>query len=231
VWIPVLAFFTGGRLGELAYLQKRDVKRSDGRWIIDLTKYILIDDDDDGETQPETKPTDNVPTKQIEAPRKTKNARSKRIVALHESLELLGFLQWVENCPEGFLFPMLHRAQHVSNAASKRFMRLFKEAEIHEPITDVFHSLRHSYRDLMADNDIAEATAEKQLGHTPSTQGRRYGSPLLRPKEVKRLEKMELPEGLSLEPYWRVLDQVLYYGRLVSAERYERDLEGRRDER
>jgi hypothetical protein len=33
VWIPVLAFFTGGRLGELVYLQKRDVKQSDSRWI------------------------------------------------------------------------------------------------------------------------------------------------------------------------------------------------------
>jgi hypothetical protein len=100
--------------------------------------------------------------------------------------------------------------------------------DIHEPITDVFHSLRHSYKDLMADNDISEATAEKQLGHTPATQTRRYGSPLLRPKEVKRLEKMELPEGLSLEPYYRVLDQVLYYGRIVSEDRYQRDLSERR---
>jgi integrase len=158
---------TGGRLGELVYLQKRDVNQSDGRWIIDLTKHILIDDDID-DVAGASKIT---PTKEIEAPRKTKNARSKRFVALHESLELLGFLEWVDNRDQGFLFPMLHRAEHVSNAASKRFMRLFKEAGIHEPITDVFHSLRHSYRDLMADNDIAEATAEKQLAHTPSTQG------------------------------------------------------------
>ena len=35
---------------------------------------------------------------------------------------------------------------------------------------------------------------------------------------------MELPEGLSLEPYYRVLDQVLHYGRIVSESRFQRDL-------
>jgi hypothetical protein len=42
---------------------------------------------------------------------------------------------------------------------------------------------------------------------------------------------MELPEGLSLEPYYRVLDQVLYYGRIVSDDRYQRDLKERRSSR
>jgi hypothetical protein len=76
----------------------------------------------------------------------------------------------------------------------------------------------------MLDNDIREDTAEKQLGHVSSSQTRRYGTRNLRPKEIERLMSMELPKGLNLEPYYRVLDMVLYYSRIVSAKRYEKDL-------
>jgi integrase len=229
VWIPVLAFFTGARLGELVYLQKTDLEQRDGKWILNLTRNLITEvdgsDDDNEQAKTETTATKGKKSgKKTEQRRPLKTVESRRIVALHEAIEALGFLHWLENCDNGFVFPALHRAQHKSNAASKRMRRIFVEAEIYSELKHVFHSLRHGYRDLMLDNDIREETAEKQLGHMPSSQTRRYGSRLLRPREIERLEKMELPKGLSFEPYYRVLDQVLYYGRLVSAKRYEKDL-------
>jgi integrase len=232
VWIPVLAFFTGARLGELVYLQKKDVRLDDGRWVIDLTKHILIDDDkneDENDDVVESKaPAATEEKKKPVAKRRPiKNEGSRRLVAMHECLELFGFIEWCNNCSEGFLFPRLHHANNPAGAASQRFKRLFQDAGIHSLITDVFHSLRHSYRDLMANNDIAERTAEKQLGHTPKTQSSLYGTQHLIEREFEKLEKMQLPRLLNVEPYFRVLDQVMHYGRIVSKKRYERDLPGR----
>jgi integrase len=228
VWIPVLAFFTGARLGELVYLQKQDLESRDGKWVLNLTTNLIIEVDGNDKIDPSQKTKagpakDESAGKSVERRRPVKNSNSRRIVALHEALELLGFVHWLQHCNDGYVFPGLHRAEHVPNAASKRMIRLFKAAEIHAELKYVFHSLRHAYKDLMLDNNIREDTIEKQLGHVPSSQTRRYGTRTLRPKEIERLEKMELPKGLNLEPYYRVLEMVFYYHRLVSARRYERD--------
>lgn len=229
VWIPVLAFFTGARLGELVYLQKRDLESRDGKWVLNLTTNLIIEVDGNDKTDPskktkESSAKDKSAGETIERQRPVKTPGSRRIVALHEALELLGFVHWLQHCNDGYVFPGLHKADHVSNAASKRMMRLFKVAKIHAELRTVFHSLRHAYKDLLLDNNIREDTIEKQLGHVPANHTRRYGTRTLRPKEIERLETMELPKGLNLEPYYRVLDMVFYYDRLVSARRYEKDL-------
>jgi integrase len=130
VWIPALAFFTGARLGELVYLQTKDLELRDGRWILNLTKNLIIEVDggektNDSQGAKANSVKDENVGKKVERQRPVKMPESRRIVALHEALEPLGFVHWLQNCDNGYVFPHLHRADHVSNAASKRMIRLF----------------------------------------------------------------------------------------------------------
>ena len=74
-WVPILAIYTGARVGELAQLRRQDVRQEDGHWIIEL--------------RPEARTI------------KTNEARK---VVIHPHLIELGFRAFVEAAPAGHLF-------------------------------------------------------------------------------------------------------------------------------
>ncbi len=188
-WLPLLGALTGARIGELIYLQGKDIFRVEsGAYIIDLTKGML---QRDGST-----------TK-----RKLKNKSSRRYIALHECLIKAGFIDYATSRhADEWIFPEAHRwagtiVKHPADAASKRMNKQLKHVGVHRRLEVVFHSTRHSAKDFMRIAKVEKRTADMQTGHTFTDVADTYGSKQLRSDEIEYLAAMQLPEGLDLSPY------------------------------
>jgi integrase len=179
VFLPVLGALTGARLGELVFLQPSDIRPSEDHYIADLIRPIVTED---GEIR---RPTKNDHT-------------SLRYIVLHDELVKIGFVKWAHT-QDKWVFPNLHHnsIKRPADTASKRFNRIFREQEIYAKRAEVFHSLRHFYKDWVRDCDVEERTIDLQTGHALLTVGRQYGSRVLRPKEIARLASLPLPEELE----------------------------------
>lgn len=120
-WMPLLGLFTGARLSELAGIAKEDVKQKDGIWVIEIKKNKLRD---------------------------LKTEASRRDVPIHRELIAAGFLKFIEATANG-AHPMLTSSSDEKrslNSVQKQLRRhirsIFPDNEL------VFHSFRHSFRDM-----------------------------------------------------------------------------------
>lgn len=121
-WTPLIAMFSGLRLGEIVGLQAAEIAERDG-----VAVFIV----------------------RPNAMRGLKTDQSTRIVPLHPTLIQLGLAAHAEAAPKGGpLFSDLPKMSGgYSNAVQKHFGR-----HIRMLITDrrvVFHSLRHNFRDAL----------------------------------------------------------------------------------
>lgn len=202
MWLPLLGTITGARIAELIFLQGRDIYLMENKfngtnyWVIDL-RYELIAED--GGPQE----------------RKTKTPTSKRIIALHEVFTDVGFIEYAKSRRSGdWLFPaaFYHGKERVADpakAASKRMNRMLKDVGIHKPMERVFHSTRHTAKDIMRLARIDDRTNDLQTGHAFKTVSRGYGAKDLEelPTEIEVLTVLPLPEGLDLGPYLDLNDR------------------------
>ncbi len=187
-WLPLLATLTGARVGELIYLQGKDIYQiNDTLWVADLTTDLVIE----GE----------------QTERQIKNKSSRRLFALHEVLEQTAFY---DHCTrrkaEDWLFPHAFRhgkelVKDPADAASKRLNGRLVGLGIHRSYETTFHSSRHTAKDIMRVAKIDPRTADRQTGHAMKTAGDNYGSKTLLPEEVEVLAALRLPDGLDLLPY------------------------------
>ena len=76
-WVPLIALFSGMRLGEIIQLQVADVKRLDGIDYFDVTPVAIDLTDDEADDEEEEK--------------SLKTASSRRGIAIHQTLFELGF--------------------------------------------------------------------------------------------------------------------------------------------
>ncbi|MBB5576967.1 MULTISPECIES: site-specific integrase [Rhizobium] len=192
-WLPLLGTITGARVGELVYLQGKDVYPMIGAsgqlyWVLDLRTDLI--DDDGGKEK-----------------RQLKNKPSRRLIALHEVFEETGFIkyardrdatQWV--FPAAFWFNK-GEVKDPADAASKRMNNMLKKVGIHKSIESTFHSTRHNAKDAMRLARIDERTSDLQSGHRLSSVSQNYGKKHLKTEEVEVLRAMPLPPGLDLSPY------------------------------
>jgi integrase len=193
-WLPLLGSITGARIGELVFLQGKDVyemqaKNGKRYWVLDLQTPIVVGEE--------------------EKKRQIKNPGSRRLIALHEVFEEVGFLDYVRmRGDEEWIFPAAHYdprkkkpTEDPADAASKRMNRMLKGLGIHEEQTQVFHSTRHSAKELMRLAKVEKRTHDKQTGHAFADQSDQYGSKKLVAEELEVLASLPLPEGLVLTPY------------------------------
>lgn len=173
---------TGARLGELAYLQPGDIQPYLDHWVINLIDGI---EDDNGNVNE----------------RKLKTDASRRIIALPDAIKDTGFIEWVQGIRGTTIWPQLLRTERPHATASKRQIRLMKLADVHVPLRQTFHSLRHNYKDHLRARDVSDRTIDIQVGHALDTVAKTYGSKSLRPDEIVHLAALPLPEGLDLRPY------------------------------
>lgn len=184
-WLPLLALFTGARLEELAQLHPDDVRQesyddgSGGRvlaWVIRIT--------DAGEGQ------------------ELKNASSRRMVPIHPEVLRLGFVTFVEaRRGKTRVFHELKKdtTGRESGSWSKWFGRWLRGTCKVEDTRMVFHSFRHTFKDLCRDAEIEEAVHDALTGHSGANAvARAYGSGQypLRPL-VLAMQKLRLPAAVQ----------------------------------
>ena len=158
-WLLLLGLFTGGRIEELGQVLLADVKRDSGIWYIEVDDYVMLDEGD--------------------VAKSVKAESSIRIIPLHPRLITLGFVDRVDalrKAGEIKLFPDL-KADKLgvqTKEASRRAGRLIDTAVSKDPRL-VFHSFRHTFKDLCRDADIPMDVHDQLTGHASATAGGDYG--------------------------------------------------------
>jgi integrase len=153
-WIPLIAIYSGARLGEIAQLQVNDVRQLHGIWI------FHISEEGAGE--------------------KSKTGGSERIVPVHSKLIEMGFINYHKRMSvmaSGKLFPeMVPDARgYISGKASSFFGDYFKEIGVKTDRKHNFHSLRHSVTDAFRRAGYLDEYFGMLLGHTKATTTGKYG--------------------------------------------------------
>lgn len=178
-YLPLVGLLTGMRLGELVYLQPKDIVEIDGHTVIDLRLPLLIN------------------RKEVE--RSLKTETSPRIVALHPFLTESGFIQWARN-RRVWVFGEFHKAKVPADAAGKQMSNWMRKLGIHSGYKHVFHSLRHNAKHWLRTNiegDTGKLIADRQCGHKPTSVGDNYGFPVLQSDEIAKIEALPLPKGVD----------------------------------
>ncbi len=183
-WLPLLALFTGARLEELAQLRVSDIKIAKG-----LGHYLVISDLGN-------------PSAHL------KNEHSRRNIPLHPALIACGFLRHVAERESGYLFPDLKlnprgkRSGYFSNWFSGYLRKKVGITDTRK----VFHSFRHTFKDICRKVGIEEDVHDALTGHTSAGASRQYGNDQFPFEPLFRaIEKFDI-EGLDLS---HVLEQPL----------------------
>lgn len=146
-WLPILALWTGGRVEELATLDKAEIKTEDGVHFIDLTERPLS------------------------GPRRVKNRSARRVIPVHDRLVTLGFMNHVARA-KGPLFPELETDGEKASASFTKWWGRWCEAHsktkgkgLDDP-SKVFHSFRHAWKRTARASDAKEEVHDLVSGHS-----------------------------------------------------------------
>lgn len=177
-WVPLVAIFSGMRLGEIVTLSASDVAVVDG-----VHAFVLRKDSE----------------------RSLKTAGSERVVPLHPELVKLGLLKHVETVREAggsrlFMdLPGKDQAQ-IADLFQKRFSYLQRTTLKIEAPGVSFHSFRHGFRDALREAGVP-IDATRALGGWARSGGveERYGQGT-RPATLARWMAEVRFEGLDLSP-------------------------------
>ena len=159
-WIPLVALFTGMRLGEIVQLDTTDV-RTDG----DITYFDV----------------NKLETDTSSLGKKLKTPAAVRKIPIHISLEKLGFLKYVEgNRKKGTLvrlFPEIGIGAdgHPSHNFSKWFGRYLKSIGLKTKYL-TFHSFRHNFADALDAVHATQAAKRTLMGHAEKHVEGQYGA-------------------------------------------------------
>ena len=178
-WVPLLALFTGGRLGELTQLHKNDIVKEEGIWCIHITE--------EGGT--------------LENPKKLKNKSSERIVPIHPQLIELEFMEFVNrqkaNKEIVRLFPELtfNKADYFSRRCGRWFNQFYlrKKLGVGDP-AKTFHSFRHTVGNGLKQKGVSENFIAEMLGHSSGNTmsfgrySQQYRPGILMEEAVERIE-------------------------------------------
>lgn len=155
-WIPLIAVYSGLRLGEIVQLLCKDIRKQDGITYFDITK----DDYDEGDD------------KQI------KTQSSYRSVPVHKRLIELSFLDHVSQAPSaGRIFADIEQGQdgYYSHNFSKFWGRYVRQIGVFEAKT-AFHSFRHNFKDALTNAGVSEVISKALMGHSDGSVHSGYGS-------------------------------------------------------
>lgn len=154
-WLPLLALFSGARLGELAQLLVTDVKQVDGHWVFHIT-------------------TEGSPEKKL------KSKSAYRVVPVHSELAELGLLEHrnqVRSTGAKRLFPEVRpdvRGQ-ISGFVSRWYGRYLMRIGLKTDASLNFHSFRHTFIDALRRARYLDHQLQPLVGHSNSGTTGRYG--------------------------------------------------------
>ena len=168
-WIPILLAFSGARVTELTQLRKKDVFEEDGIHAIRIS--------------PEAG---------------TVKTGIYREIPLHPQIIELGFLSFVESCPDGPLFYQKAAGQAVSlqraQITGAKISKWLKDMKVIPDGLQPNHAWRHRFKTIGREAGIQDRVLDAIAGHAPRTQGDNYGDVNLRTRHraIKRLPKLEI---------------------------------------
>jgi integrase len=149
-WVPLIALYSGMRLGEILQLLKSDVKEENDIWYFDVNKS-------DGKS--------------------LKTASSKRRVPIHRTLLDLGLLDYVQSGQQsGRIFPEIKKGSdgYHSHHFSKWWGRFAGHVGFKSPRT-TFHSFRHNFLDALRAAETPEYVNKALAGHSDNSVHSQYG--------------------------------------------------------
>lgn len=161
-WLPLLALYSGARVGELAQLAVADISNDPGFEMINVRARNAT---------------------------RLKNRYAERSIPIHPELARLGFLKFVQKAQgarQERLFPQERsdRLGHYGRGVSDWFARLCDQRDIVDPkIT--FHSFRHNFEDALREaglhgTPIALYLTGRSGGGVASNYGSGYSKAALR---------------------------------------------------
>jgi integrase len=145
-WLILLGMFTGARLNELCQLRISDIREENG------IHYISINTED-GKT--------------------VKTAAGCRKIPIHNELIKLGFLQYVDTIrkeKDKHLFQGLTANKRMSEQPTKWYARFLDRIGITQK-GKVFHSYRHTVREITRNNNIRKDIIERICGWEDGDKG------------------------------------------------------------
>jgi integrase len=149
-WVPLIALYSGMRLGEILQLLKSDVKEENDIWYFDVNKG-------DGKS--------------------LKTASSKRRVPIHRTLLDLGLLDYVQSAAQsGRIFPEIKKGSdgYHSHHFSKWWGRFAGHVGFKSSRT-AFHSFRHNFLDALRAAETPEYINKALAGHSDNSVHSQYG--------------------------------------------------------
>jgi len=177
-WVPIIALYSGLRLGEIAQLLVSDIK-----WEHDIPYFDINKGEGEDDKQ-------------------LKTWASVRRVPIHPKLIALGLLAHVEQQrqknPKGRIFPEVTPGKdgYYSANISKWFSRYAKAVEVKTPKTS-FHSFRHNFKDALVRGGVTEAFSKAMMGHADESVHENYGSDLTIPLLTQAIGRALIPVCLN----------------------------------
>jgi integrase len=152
-WVPLIALYSGMRMGEIVQLLTADMRQEDGIWYFDVTKS-----EGDG--------------------KKIKTESSIRRVPVHRALIVAGLLGAKAKAkPNDRLFPDIEPGAdgYFSHNLSKWWGRYSRQVGFWMKKT-AFHSFRHNFKDAGLNAKIPEFALRALMGHADKSVHASYGS-------------------------------------------------------
>jgi integrase len=137
-WVPMIAMYTGMRLGEICQLQIDDIKQVEGIWCFDINNSAG----------------------------KSLKTSSARLIPIHSQLIGLGFLGFVErvNSDDGNLW-RFRQWKGIWGKKFRNWYSRFNRKHITDDPNKVFHSLRHTVANHLKQQEVLESVVAGILGH------------------------------------------------------------------
>jgi integrase len=176
-WIPLVALFSGMRMGEIIQLGTEDFRNDGGIWYLDINST-----------------TSNGVAKKL------KTTQSKRRIPIHEQLVQIGFVEYCKHRIENpgkdpRLFPEVKPGKdgYASHNFSKWFGRYVEQVDVKKPKTS-FHSFRHNFKDRLHEAGVSDSHQHVLMGHSDKSVSASYGSGLSIGVLFKDMSEVSYPE-------------------------------------
>ncbi len=175
-WLPLIALFTGMRMGEILQLTPSHIRRSAlGTYFFVLTRDMDL---------------------------KTYNA--EREIPVHPELIRLGFLAWVKGKGQSRAEPLFDdvaasKFGYRSDTFTKRFATFLRKVSLppHRKRKLAFHSFRHTFKDGLNETGAPEEIKDEICGWSRTKKtGRRYGTGLSADQLKPHMDRLSF--GLEL---------------------------------
>jgi integrase len=153
-WIPLIAIYSGARLGEICQLMVADVRQLHATWIFHITEEGA-------------------------GHKSTKTEGSMRVVPVHSKLIAMGFLKFHARMSAfgDKLFPEIKpdARGYISGKPSTFFNDYFRAIGVKTDRSNNFHSFRHNVADAFRAAGYLDEQHGVLLGHTKASTTGRYG--------------------------------------------------------